>query len=177
MAKQLAELKAICGSKLGRHLLMVERNPIDLAFSDKVKEGKTNFRKPYYKYGIKPIEIEEVRADRSSNNNDVIIFNDNPDLRMIITDTTTEEDIFPIPNTRTIRDAIAKKENDGSISIFCDWPKLFKEVAALNREEETRIQEDIKQMLNWINVLKETNEAEKIACEKAMRDIGIQINL
>lgn len=167
-----------CGATLGQYILTVEQSPVDLGYSEKVTANRLRPSSPFYRYSIKPIRVTNTHFDESANGISVVTFNGNEKLRLRVMSTDDINKVIPAPSTSSVREAIERQKNDGDITIFTDYIALTREVTALNNETRQLMSAFVKELTTQMCTIEEINEAEKMACKSAMKELGINdINL
>lgn len=167
-------------SELGRLLnlpvLLVERNPVDPDYDRKVNENLLRLTRPIYLYSIKQVIITETKVITNANNNKVVQFNDDPDMTLPIMNVNKVTDLIPEPNAESVKNAILASVNGGKKTLFTNYTKLYKEVAALNIDSKAEWDRELALMLQYSKTFTQANDIEKTACEKHLKEMGIDPN-
>lgn len=169
-------LASQCGASLGKYILTVERNPVDLDYSRKVTENKLRTSSPIYLYSIKPQLVEKAEIVNTANNGKFVEYNSDSTLRIPLISGESIDKIIPKPSAESVRTAILKFETSKQKTIFIDYPTLTKEVAALNAESEAILTNFINDLMKHVKTLKDATAAEILACKNAMEDEGIDVS-
>lgn len=170
---------AQCGATLGKYILIIERNPVDLGYSEAKKNGLLCLSRPIWLYSIKPIEVTSVRLIDSLDNGKKVEFNEDAKLRLSIANIEDITKVIPVPTAATVKQAIEKYErsNKEELTIFVDYEKATKEVMALNRDESNTLQSFLNAHMKLCGTLLEANEIEASACRSRMKELGIDVNI
>lgn len=164
-------------SELGRLLnlpvLLVERNPVDPDYDRKVADNLLRLTRPIYLYSIKQVIITEAKVTDNANGNKVVQFNGDPDMTLPILNVNKITDLIPEPNAESVKNAILAASSGGKKTLFTNYAKLYKEVAALNIDSKAEWDKELALMLQYSKTFTNANEIEKMACEKHLQELGI----
>lgn len=166
-------LASQCGATLGKYILTVEKNPVDLKYTEKVSSGVLRTSSPIYLYSIKPTRVESIRLVESANGVQSVEFNGDAELRLPLANVSDIDAIIPKPSAKSVKDALNKS---GEKVIFTDYVKLTKEIVALNTESRLALEAFINEQMKFISTFTSANLAEQEACKKAMMDEGMDVS-
>lgn len=163
------------GATLNSFLLMVNSNPVDPGYSDDVKNDRLRLSRPINIYSIERVRITSIKTEMNANNKVIVIFNENPDMWLPLSDITSIEEPFPKPTPNNIREAILKSKTDGQKTLFADYEALYKQVELLNNQSKQELENFLSKQMTFVNTFKEANKAERLACENALDEIGLTL--
>lgn len=169
-------LTSNCGATLGKFILVIERNPVDLRYSEKVKNNLLRTSSPIYLYSIKPIRVTNVGIVETANKGKFAEYNNDAALRIPLITGDTIDKLIPKPTADSVREAILKYETNKERIIFIDYPALVKEIAALNKESEDMATSMANELMNNVKSLRDATLTEISACKSAMEDEGVDIS-
>ena len=168
-------LASQCGATLGKYILTVEKNPVDLKYTEKVSSGTLRTSSPIDLYSIKPTRVESLRLVESANGVRSVEFNGDAELRLPLANASEITAIIPEPSAKSVKEAI-RKAGSGEKVIFTDYIKLTKEIVALNTENRLLLEAFINEQMKFISTFTNANLAEQEACKKAMMDEGMDVS-
>lgn len=169
-------LASDCGAVLGKHVLTVERNPVDPGYSKKVTEGKLRTSSPIYLYSIRPIKVKVAEIVESANGGKYVEYNHDASLRIPLMTNESVDKAMPKPNAESVRDAINKFESNKTKTLFIDYPALVREVKALNKESQAILEAFTTELIKFAKTLQDANNMEEAACKNAMEAEGVDVN-
>lgn len=168
-------LASQCGATLGKFILTVERNPVDVNYSRKVTENQLRTSVPIYLYSIKPIFVEATKIVNTANNGKFVEYNGDATLRIPLATGEEIDKLIPRPTADSVRIAINNYETMKKKTIFIDYPLLVKEVIALNNESENTLNMFVNELMSNVKTLRDATMTEIAACKSAMEDEGIDV--
>lgn len=172
------------GATLGQHLLKLDFKHTDNKYAERVRNNSRRLTAPYKYFDIVWIEIVSVKLIKeNAAGQAVIVFNeglkDNFDksleVRVVIGDKTSLDEIFSPVTNDNIKRAISALENKESESIvFADSIALTKAVNELNNDIKQEMNDFAMDLLAQAKMIGNANTAMCAACNANMKELGIE---
>lgn len=158
---------AACGALLGRSLLTVKIENIDLQYNEKKEKDPEANRllRPYKKYIIEPINVTSVEASTDIENRAVVIFNRKPEMQFVVSEGIVK------PDNDSVREAIEAAVN-GQTRFFSgeDYPALFSIVDQVNAKNMAEINNLAQELIKQGALLKDLRKIQADNFRKEMED-------
>lgn len=156
------------GKYWGKQIYSVGVSNLDMDYNSDVMNDKNTLRKPLRIYTIKTYNILGGTLVMDANDEPVIQFNGDPDLRFPLLPPT-----FAKAETATVADAVAAIESGKSIIFFDKRIPLQKEVAALNKGV-LKITEDLsRKYAKFSGTIVDMIKAEETASKEYLSQCGV----
>lgn len=158
---------AACGALLGRSLLTVKIENIDLTFNEKKEKDPEANRliRPFKKYMIEPINVTSVEASTDIENRAIVIFNKKSEMQFVVAEGIVK------PDNDSVREAIEAAVN-GHTRFFSgeDYPALFSIIDQVNAKNMTEINNLAQDLIKQGGFLKELRKVQADNYRKEMED-------
>lgn len=163
------------GATFNTHILTVEKNSVDPGYSDDVLADRLRLSREIPLYSIKKTRITAMSLDTNANGKKIVIFNNDPSLYLTLSDIKSVDECFMKPTPSSVREAIIKAKNGGQKVLFTDYASLYKQVEMLNNESRQELETFVNKQLKFISTFNEANKAERLACEEALNELGLEL--
>lgn len=153
----------------GKTICTVAVSNMDLLHNDKVKGDKLRLTVPLKKYEVLTEDIFATEVIPMKDGSDPMIqLNRNPDL--IFKMGPCE---FVIPTLQTVMDAIDQRESGSKIKFFQNLEELTKIVCALNREEKSKADTLIEELVGFSTAYEDLNKVFETKSRDYYKSLGL----
>lgn len=161
------------GKLFGKQVYGVTVNNVDPEYNKKLNDKSFIVSSsPIKLFGIKRITIKGMDAEVDGDNNLVIIFNGDSDLRFPISNPELR-----VPGVATVKDAIRAIEMKEPPIFFEDCAKLTAEITSLNNLSHAKAIKLSRELAQQAQCISESIEMDRIAMEKYLSELNADLSI